>query len=70
MAVIGAGLRSGQRETVLIGSLFAAIFVLARFVDWWWDWMPKYLFFLILTAIALTWLWALRIVRRRLTEAA
>jgi hypothetical protein len=70
LAVIGAGLRSGQRETVLIGSMFAAIFVLARFVDWWWDWMPKYLFFLILTAIAIAWLWALRVVRRRLTEAA
>ena len=70
LAVIGAGLRAGQRETVLIGSMFAAIFVLARFVDWWWDWMPKYLFFLILTAIAVTWLWALRVVRRRLAEVA
>jgi hypothetical protein len=70
IVVIGAGLRSQQRDTVIIGSLFAAAFLLARFVDWWWDWMPKYLFFLILAAIALGWLWGLRAVRRRLTGAS
>jgi hypothetical protein len=30
--------------------------------------MPKYLFFLILAAVALAWLWGLRAVRRRLAR--
>ena len=63
---IGLGLRQGLPEVVLIGSLFTGIFLLLRFVDWWWDWMPKYLFFLILAAVALAWLWGLRLARRRL----
>jgi hypothetical protein len=69
VGVIGAGLRSGWSETVTIGAVFAGLFLLTRFVDWWWDWMPKYLFFLILAAVALGWLWLLRILRQRLVEA-
>ena len=63
---IGLGLRQGLPEVVVIGSLFTGMFLLLRFIDWWWDWMPKYLFFLILTAVALAWLWGLRLARRRL----
>jgi hypothetical protein len=66
MSAIVAGLRRGQSETVVIGALFTGAFLLMRFVDWWWDWMPKYLFFLILAAFAIAWLWSLRIARRRL----
>ena len=66
IVTIGLGLRHGLTDMVSIGSLFTGMFLLLRFVDWWWDWMPKYLFFLILTAVALTWLWALRLARRRL----
>jgi hypothetical protein len=29
----------------------AALFV--KYVDWWWDWMPRYLFFLVVGATAL-----------------
>ena len=66
--VIGAGLRRGYGETVMLGALFAALFLLTRFVSWWWDWMPKYLFFLIMAAVAIGWLWVLRLARRRLVE--
>jgi hypothetical protein len=66
IVTIGAGLRHGRAEVVFIGSLFAGAFLLVRFVDWWWDWMPKYLFFLILASVALAWLWGLRLARRRL----
>jgi hypothetical protein len=66
IATISLGLRHGLRDVVTIGSLFTGMFLLLRFVDWWWDWMPKYLFFLILTAVALAWLWGLRLARRRL----
>jgi hypothetical protein len=60
------GLRRGLSDVVALGSVFAGLFLLLRFVDWWWDWMPKYLFFLILAAVALAWLWGLRVARRRL----
>lgn len=70
VAVIVRGITLLQQEVVAAGSGFAGLFLLTRFVDWWWDWMPKYLFFLILAAAALAWLWALRILRRRVTEAA
>lgn len=66
IAALTIGLRRGLREVVVMGAAFASLFMLTRFVDWWWDWMPKYLFFLILAAIALSSLWALRIVRRRI----
>jgi hypothetical protein len=65
-ASIAAGLRNRWAEVVVIAALFTGLFIFARFVDWWWDWMPRYLFFLILTAVALAWLWGLRIARRRL----
>jgi hypothetical protein len=69
VATIGVGLRHGLSDVVLIGSLFTGAFLFVRFVDWWWDWMPKYLFFLILAAVALAWLWGLRLARRRLAMA-
>ena len=66
IVTLGLGLRQGLPEVVAIGSLFTGVFLLLRFVDWWWDWMPKYLFFLILATVALAWLWGLRLARRRL----
>jgi Predicted membrane protein (DUF2157) len=63
--VIAAGVKRGHVDTVTIGAIFAAFFLLGRFVDWWWDWMPKYLFFLILACVAVGWLWLLRVLRVR-----
>ena len=50
---IGAGIKQGWPEVVNTGNVFFTIFLYTKFYDWWWDWMPKYLFFLIigLTAI-------------------
>jgi len=64
VAVIAAGVRRSQDDVILIGSLFAGAFLLTRFVDWWWDWMPRYLFFFVLAVVALAWIWALRVLRR------
>jgi hypothetical protein len=69
-AILATALRHRWPEAVTIAALFTAVFLLVRFVDWWWDWMPKYLFFLIIAAAALASLWALRLARRRLTAAA
>jgi hypothetical protein len=67
--LIWVGLRRGLEDVVVLGSLFGGFFLLTRFVDWWWDWMPKYLFFLIIATVALAWLWGLRVARRGLAGA-
>jgi uncharacterized membrane protein len=52
-AVIWLGIRKSWPEVVNTGNVFFTIFLYTKFYDWWWDWMPKYLFFLVvgLTAI-------------------
>jgi len=49
------GIRRRWTDTVNLGAAFFGVLLLLRYVDWWWDVMPKYVFFLIvgLTAIAL-----------------
>jgi hypothetical protein len=70
MTVIAAGVRRSQDEVILLGGLFTGVFLLTRFIDWWWDWMPRYLFFLILAVMALAWIWVLRVVRRHAAARA
>ncbi|WP_213996462.1 DUF2157 domain-containing protein [Arsukibacterium sp.] len=47
------GLRAHAAKLMLTGNVFFALFLYTKFFDWWWDWLPKYLFFLLvgLTAI-------------------
>jgi hypothetical protein len=53
-AAIGLGIRRHWKETVNAASAFFVAFLFAKFVDWWWEWMPRYAFFLLvgLTAVA------------------
>jgi len=53
VAAIWIGLRRHRMESVNLGSAFFAIYLFNRLFVWWWDWMPKYLFFLIIGLIAL-----------------
>lgn len=46
-----------------LGSTFFSIFLYTKFYDWWWDWMPKYLFFLVLGLIAVLLLLVLKRLR-------
>jgi len=66
VAAVWAGLRQRYAETVNLGAGFFAIFLFNRLWVWWWDWMPKYLFFLMIGIIAL----ALLAVFRRLRAGA
>jgi hypothetical protein len=52
-AAIWGGIKKSWPEVVNTGNVFFTIFLYTKFYDWWWDWMPKYLFFLVigLTAI-------------------
>ena len=51
---IWLGIRKSWPEVVNTGNVFFVILLYTKFYDWWWDWMPKYLFFFVigLTAIA------------------
>jgi uncharacterized membrane protein len=50
---IWLGARRGWGETVNTGIVFFVIFLYTKLYQWWWDIMPKYLFFLVigLTAV-------------------
>lgn len=47
------GVRSGHAHVMMTGNVFFALFLYTKFFDWWWNWMPKYVFFFLigLTAI-------------------
>ena len=47
-AAIAAGLWRRWGDMVYMAAAFFVIHLYVRFFEWWFDWMPKYLFFLIL----------------------
>ena len=52
-ATVWIGIRRNLTGVVNIGTAFFTIFLFFRLIDWWWDWMPKYLFFLLIGVVAL-----------------
>jgi uncharacterized membrane protein len=52
-AAIWAGLRFGWPGVVNLGATAFAVFLFTKFHDWWWEWLPKYLFFLVVGLAAL-----------------
>ena len=62
------GIRRRQAGVVYTGAGFFILFLYARFVDWWWDWMPKYLFFLVIGLISVALLVIFKRLRGRLME--
>jgi uncharacterized membrane protein len=64
-AVVWLGIRRGWRETVQVATAFLVVFLFAKCFDWWWDWMPRYLFFLLLGGLAVAVLIVLGRVRSR-----
>jgi len=60
------GLRRHWTETVRLAAVALTLFLLMRFSDWFWEALPRYVFFLILAAIALAWLLVLGRIRARL----
>ena len=69
MAVAAAGVWFGVRRyysgVVNASAAFFAVFLFCRFGAWWWDWMPKYLFFLVVGLVALGMLAAFGLIRTR-----
>ncbi len=64
-ATIWLGIRRQLLGIVNLGSAFFALYLFDRLVSWWWDWMPKYLFFLIVGLIAVGLLAVFRKIRSR-----
>jgi uncharacterized membrane protein len=68
--VIRLGIRRSWPGVTNLGSTFFVIFLYTKLFDWWWDWMPKYIFFLILGATALILLTMLKKMRSLIAEVA
>lgn len=62
-AAVALGIRRGLSEVTHTGLTFFLIFLLTKFFDWWWDVLPKYLFFLLLGLLAVLALLVMRRVR-------
>ncbi len=67
---IWVGARRQWPDVVNTGITFFVIFLYTKFFDWWWDVMPKYLFFLVLGLAAVLILLVLKRLRRRGSRAA
>jgi uncharacterized membrane protein len=52
-AAVWVGIRQNWKGVVNTGTAFFTIFLFFRLVDWWWEWMPKYLFFLMIGVVAI-----------------
>ncbi|MCR4510064.1 DUF2157 domain-containing protein [Pseudomonas sp. 32.2.56] len=63
--VIWLGVRRDWADVVNTGLSFFVIFLYTKLFDWWWDSMPKYLFFLVLGLSAVLILLLLRRLRSR-----
>lgn len=66
--VVFHGLRRGEGSLVNLAAGAFVIFLYARLHAWWWDWMPKYLFFLLIGGGALGLMLGFRRLRLRLAE--
>ena len=63
--VIWLGVRRGWADVVNTELSFFVIFLYTKLFDWWWESMPKYLFFLVLGLSAVLILLVLRRLRSR-----
>ena len=46
--LIGYGINKNWQESINAGMVFFTLFLYSKFFDWWWELMPKYLFFLVI----------------------
>jgi uncharacterized membrane protein len=69
-ALVADGLRLATTWLVNVGAVGFVVFLFVRLHSWWWNWMPKYLFFLMLGIIAFGLLLVFRRIRSRLMEGA
>jgi hypothetical protein len=68
-ASIWLGIARRFKEAVYTGSFFFVVLLFLEFVHWWWDWMPKYLFFLIIALSSIAVMIGLKRLRTMLTAS-
>ena len=66
---IWGGIHWGWAGVTNLGSTFFVIQLYTKFYDWWWDWMPKYLFFLTIGLVAVLLLLIFNRLRLQLRKA-
>lgn len=69
VALAALGVRRGWAETVRLSVFFGALLPIIKFFEWWWDALPKELFFLLIGLIAVLAVLLLRRLRAS-TQAA
>ncbi|RFF26420.1 MULTISPECIES: DUF2157 domain-containing protein [unclassified Wenzhouxiangella] len=62
--LIAVGIRRGEGKLFNLGATFFLLFFYTKIFDWWWDWMPKWLFFLVVGLVAVGFLFILGRLRR------
>jgi uncharacterized membrane protein len=69
-ALIALGIRKHWPDVINTGNAFFVLFLYTKFFDWWWEIMPKYLFFLVIALTSLLLLYLYKHLRRhsQLTE--
>jgi hypothetical protein len=65
IGLLWRALRAGDTRGVNLVAAALALFILIRYVDWFWDWMPAWAFFLVLAGMAFASIASLGRVRRR-----
>jgi len=68
--VVWLGAKRHWPEVVNTGLTFFVIFLYTKFYDWWWEIMPKYLFFLVIALTAMLMLVVFKRLRTVLVKAA
>jgi uncharacterized membrane protein len=61
--LIALGIRYQWTDVVNTGNIFFVIFLYTKFFDWWWEIMPKYLFFLVIALSSLLLLFVYKRIR-------
>ena len=68
--VVGHGIRLARIGLVNLGALAFVVFLYVKLYGWWWDWMPKYLFFLLIGLIAVLLLFVFHRLRTRVSRSS
>jgi hypothetical protein len=66
LACVAYGIARQESRTFTIAAVFLALFLLVRYVDWFWDLVPGWAFFLVLAGVAFASIALLRRLRTRL----
>ena len=68
--VVFHGIRLGRNGMVNMGALSFVVFLYVKLHAWWWAWMPKYVFFLLIGLTAVLLLYLFRRLRAGVSKRA